>query len=250
MKLRATNRNDAIAKGLRVKKARMVRGFTMSELARGAQTTPATISKIESGKILECRSGLMGRIATFLGSTFEWLEYGQETSAIIIKRGKNQTVIENLPDSNLIGSYVPLYTWDSLKIKILSLDKIKQLDTPFVQLIGQGSFYTFAVQLDGISMLSRDIGSRCFEPGEILYFDPEKELFDGCFVCAKIDEETPALFRQYIFDCGKEWLRPLNPAFPAIEFTNKTKILGVLTDTHKDNYDKPDIAIHKLRKQK
>ncbi len=249
MNLKNTDRNGAIARGLRIRQARQAKGYNQENLAKLVDTTSTTISKIETGFVLECGSGMLGRIATVLGTSFEWLEYGKQNTSIVITRDKNQTIIEDLPEYRTISEYVPLFTWESIVSGRKTNKQLRDLNHPFVEQVGKASFDSFAIKLEGVSMKTRDLGSHCFNEGEILYFDPETKVSNKDFVCAHIKNEEKAIFRQYIIDCGKAFLFPLNTQFPVIEITKDVKILGVWY--YKGYFfEKPDVALHKLRNNK
>lgn len=59
--------------GERVKKHRKILGITQMELAIASDVTQATISRLESGEVLELRSEGLKRLAAALGVTVDYL---------------------------------------------------------------------------------------------------------------------------------------------------------------------------------
>jgi len=85
----------------------------------------------------------------------------------------------------------------------------------------------FALRIVGESMVS-PTGTPSFPPGSVIIVDPDRAAAPGSFVVAKDVMTQEATFKRLVTDGGRWYLKPLNPAFPAIEVDRPTlRIIGV-----------------------
>lgn len=85
-----------------------------------------------------------------------------------------------------------------------------------------GSPFNFALHVAGDAMEPE------FTAGDEIFVDYEKNPNNGSFVVAQLTKQSPPLFRQFIIDKGKMFLKSLNPQYPAIEVAEDTLIRGVV----------------------
>jgi transcriptional regulator with XRE-family HTH domain len=243
-----SNRNIAIERGKRIKQARLAKNYSLREFSELLGISSSAFTKVEKGQTLDCNYRMIDHMAALLGVSPRWLEYGEKSSSIVINKGKSQTLIEDLPNSDTIKSHCPLFNWENVLTKrSFSNSKLFYMDHPFVELISKGGQNSFAIKLDGPAMIGYDpITGDSYKQNDLLYFDPDIEIFENCYICAEISNEERAVFRQFVRDCANYYLKPLNPQFHVIEITKKIKILGVLY-YRGTFFEKPDIAIHKLK---
>jgi len=90
--------------GKRVQKLREERGMNQRQLAEACGLTQATISRIESGQVVQLKSEAMKRLARCLGVTTDFLTGNTDnmTSSELIEADKNAQYIfrgyEKLPE--------------------------------------------------------------------------------------------------------------------------------------------------------
>lgn len=89
---------------------------------------------------------------------------------------------------------------------------------------------SYALIVQGDSMRSPYPGDKTFLSGDKIIVDPDKIPESGSYVIAIIDEEnTQAVFKQYIEDGPKKYLKPLNSQYPVIELSPRYgKIVGTV----------------------
>ena len=66
-----------------------------------------------------------------------------------------------------------------------------------------------------------------FADGCIVIVDPAGHVQPGSYVVARVDDEP--IFRQYVSESGRHWLKPLNPGYAAVEIPDLSGIVGVVT---------------------
>ena len=83
-------------------------------------------------------------------------------------------------------------------------------------------------------MTSITPGLKGYDPGTIIYIDPDKMFRSGQKVIAKVSDDE-VLFRVLSFDAKRIYLRPINPQFPTIEISEQMKICGVLVGSYSED---------------
>lgn len=70
-----------------------------------------------------------------------------------------------------------------------------------------------------------------FAPGIRILVKPENfDIISGKFYIAKLLDTGETTFKQYLRDGGKDYLQPLNSAFPVIPVTEGVQIIGMVID--------------------
>lgn len=74
------------------------------------------------------------------------------------------------------------------------------------------------------------IGRHSFSDGDIIYIDPERQPESGSFVIVRLPGESEAIFRQYLAEGSRRYLKASNPAWPnpIIELADDAEICGVV----------------------
>lgn len=88
---------------------------------------------------------------------------------------------------------------------------------------------TFCLVVEGESM--KNTGSKpSYEPGDIIFVDPDKEVKPGDRVVASTDGQAAATFKQYLEEDGRKMLKALNPEWKPrySTLTDGTIICGVV----------------------
>lgn len=86
----------------------------------------------------------------------------------------------------------------------------------------------FWLKVRGPSMTSQ--GGISFIEGMVILVAPGFDVEPGNYVVAKLVDTHEATFKQYIWDSGKAYLKPLNPAFPTVEVDDSWVIVGKVVD--------------------
>jgi SOS-response transcriptional repressor LexA len=85
----------------------------------------------------------------------------------------------------------------------------------------------FALVVEGDSMKSPYPDGLTFLPGTIIVVDPNRSASAGDFVVAKDVMTQKATFKKLVYDAGRWFLKPLNPAYPTIEIDDPAiRVIG------------------------
>jgi SOS-response transcriptional repressor LexA len=87
---------------------------------------------------------------------------------------------------------------------------------------------TYALRVTGDSMTSPYSGHRSYPEGTIIYVDPDVPVATGRRVVAKLPNSNEVTFKEYRYDGGKHYLKPLNPQYQTIEINEETHFCGVV----------------------
>ena len=85
---------------------------------------------------------------------------------------------------------------------------------------------TFALRVEGDSMISMIAGAKTYPPGCIIYVDPGVQVKNGSRVVARIDNHVT--FKIYREDTGERWLMPINTQYEKIQIIAGVTICGVV----------------------
>ena len=69
---------------------------------------------------------------------------------------------------------------------------------------------------------------KSFLAGEIIIVDPNKKPKSGDFVIVNTTNKEESIFKQYIKDGPKKYLKPLNTQYPTLKLTHQMKITGIV----------------------
>jgi SOS-response transcriptional repressor LexA len=198
----------------RVKKRRIKLNLTQAKLAELSCTTQQGIQRLESGKTLIPQN--LKELAEALQTTPEFLQFG-------VGDMDNATVMANASNYLPLVSFVQAGAWAD----------INEIDITTAQLYPcpiKCSVNSFIVRVEGESM------SPKFEPGTLLYVDPEAGYDNLSYVVARLDNENQATFKQLIIDGNKKYLKAVNPDWPNkfIEINGNCTIVGKVIFTGKE----------------
>lgn len=79
---------------------------------------------------------------------------------------------------------------------------------------------TFALRVSGDSMTSQHPGTRSYPEGVVIFVDPEKEATNGARIVAKIASENTSVFKLYVEDMGRKYLKSINTSYPPLDVTD------------------------------
>lgn len=136
----------------------------------------------------------------------------------------------NVIDGPITQGYVPLISsvqagaWTDIVGSFSYEDAEDWLPCPVKH--GPG---TFCLRVDGESM--KNISGRpSYDPGDVIFVDPNKCAQPGDRVVVKLDNQLQATFKQYIEEDGRKLLKALNPDWKPryIEINGSATICGVV----------------------
>lgn len=120
---------------------------------------------------------------------------------------------------------VPLLSWSEINLWLESSNRVGSGPAHYIVTNLSISTQSFAVKVEGDSMESAN--GISFPNGAIVVIDPEISATSGSFVIARPAIGNPLVFKQYVMDGGKRYLKPLNTRYPIVEITSQALICGV-----------------------
>lgn len=207
--MREYETTPAIANRLKFKRKQLQ--VNQSELAAMSGVSQRQISTYELAKS-EPRPDTLERLAKALGTTAEWLEFGDEESDIDI------LTEEHMKDAIGSATHVPILKWDLEIIKRIRIPFIRDM-IPVPDVVSDESF---ALVVRGSGM------SPDYPEGSVIVVDPNVELQSGSDVVIEMAGEVD--FKRYSVEpSGRRFLVPINPQFPAVAIDDDGfKVLGVV----------------------
>ena len=91
----------------------------------------------------------------------------------------------------------------------------------------------FALRVEGDSM-TNPYGAPSIPEGSVVIIDPDKDASHGSIVVALLADSHQATLKRFVLDGPMRYLKPLNPAYNAIQINGNCKILGVATKVEFD----------------
>jgi len=86
----------------------------------------------------------------------------------------------------------------------------------------------FWLKVKGPSMTSTN--GMSFSEGMLILVAPGGDVENGQYVVAKLIDTNEATFKQFIWDSGRAYLKPLNPSFPTVEVDDTWLVVGRVVD--------------------
>ena len=144
-----------------------------------------------------------------------------------LESGSNVTPLKqesNVAPAPRMEGYVPVISW----VQAGAWTEVCNIDAMSDELVPRppsSSDSTFALRVKGQSMAPK------YEPGLIIYVDPEVVPFDGDDVVAMLTDDNEATFKQYVEEPGgKKMLKARNPGWPEpwVAINGSCQIIGVV----------------------
>lgn len=210
----------------RLNASRISAGLTQEALAKKAGVTRVAISKAEQGLTKSFNGDTLFKIAAALGCNPQWLQSGKGEE----KAWSTNIKLTTQPD---IRYSYPMLNWVQAghfsqcgdNYSMYDIDNWKES----VKYAGERGFW---LEVHGDSM-SSPVGVS-FPEGMSILVNPEAEPYSGGYVIARKKSSDEVTFKKYIYDMGREFLKPLNPQYPVIEMNNDCEIIGVVVDARWD----------------
>lgn len=200
------------------------RGITnLSKLARDIGMSQSTLHRIKSGTLKNPSAENAQLIADHFGITVEQL-LGEQPMGDKDLRDNDQ--LRRAAPVRLL----PLISWVRAGTFCEASNPYEPGDAmDWVPVYERVSESSYVLEVRGDSMLNPH-GDPSFPPGTRIIVDPMEEVLPGRFVIARIEEEDEVTFKRLVKDGGRMYLKPLNPAYPAISVDESTAFCGVVTD--------------------
>lgn len=84
------------------------------------------------------------------------------------------------------------------------------------------------LRVRGPSMTSQ--GGISFIEGMVILVAPDFDVETGNYCVARLLDSNEATFKQFIWDSGRAYLKPLNPTFPTVEVDDTWEVIGKVVD--------------------
>lgn len=212
----------------RLRAARKHAGLTQAELAERIRVTQVSISDLERGK--SASSSHSYTIAQECGVSPDWLIHG---------RGEMLPPAQTVAPAGFDANVVPVEARATRRAPVISWVQAGAW-TETVDLYAPGyaeeweevdakdRANIFWLKVAGDSMTA-PYGLSVPE-GFLIKVDPDKQYENGSLVVAKLTDNQEATFKKLVLDAGQKFLKPLNPAYPAIPINGNCRIVGVVTE--------------------
>ena len=202
----------------RLKRLRKAAGLTQRELGMRLGVTYSSIHQWESGETVP-RAYRLRQIADALNVN---------ESALL---GFSQTLPEGVPPAVMI----PLLNWKQIsdlggKVTSAAINDEQPID--WIPGFGALSDSAFALTVEGEAMDS-PYSRYTYPEGTIIVVDPSVDAEVGHRVVAIQRNTGEHTFRELAVDGSRQFLKPLNPQYPAKELTDDWQIVGVVVSTYR-----------------
>jgi SOS-response transcriptional repressor LexA len=124
------------------------------------------------------------------------------------------------------GYKVPLLTWIDAATQRDKEALTAAAGNIWVPTLRKPGAQAFALEIKGDSMEPE------FTPGDKIVVEPEQPVQHGCFVVVR-ENDSEAMFKQYISEGSHYYLKPLNNRYPIIEMSQRFHICGVVVEKFK-----------------
>ncbi|WP_346395216.1 LexA family protein [Pseudomonas syringae] len=196
-------------------------GLNESQLGRRAGVPQPTINRILSGESSSPRRPTVEKIAKALKVSPDWLMFGTGED-------KFDSNVEAATGPSRYFEY-PEISWVQAGVAAEAMDLFSVGDFeamhPSDAWAGPNGFW---LKVKGPSMTSSN--GMSFSEGMLILVAPGGDVESGQYVVAKLIDTNEATFKQFIWDSGKAYLKPLNPAFPTVEVDNSWSVVGRVID--------------------
>lgn len=209
--------------GDRIASEMSARGWSEGELARQANVTQPTVHRIISGESRSPRRDNVEKIAKALRVSSKWLWDGGSVE----DRASVDLNVEPVASPTRYHEY-PEISWvqAGMPMEVEELANVANCERhPSDAWAGPRGFW---LKVRGPSMTSQ--GGISFIEGMVILVAPDFDIETGNYVVAKMTDTDEATFKQFIWDSGRAYLKPLNPAFPTVEVDDTWVIVGKVVD--------------------
>ncbi len=178
------------------------------------------------------------------GSVSQWINGGNEPSARYVTalarvlKVSEKWLLEGGKIDNAIISNTSRIPLISLQQAVKWRDVIMGNDLNniklWVETSGQAPRFSFAIQVEGDSMVNTSGSGPSLPDGSILLIDPEYKIASGLIVAAHLPETDSTIVKKLIIDGPNLYLTSLNHNYKPIQIDNLDIIIGVAIRTQMD----------------
>jgi len=208
--------------GERIRKALKDQGLSEAELARRSGVPQPTVHRIVSGESKSPRHGSVQAIALALGLSATYLWSGEQEEATSYSRDPESYAMKT--DAY---EYLEL-RWEYVGMPVPEIPNEFFLSAPSHVSEAWATQDGYWLVVEGPSMVSD--GPISFPTGMLILVYPGLWPASGRYVVAIHKTTGEATFKQFVRDAGRNYLKPLNPAFPMIEMDDNWELVGKVVD--------------------
>ncbi|ANI04188.1 LexA family protein [Pseudomonas putida] len=213
------NRPERIAKAIKHSKK------LKKEIARECGVTPSAVTQWITGDSKSMRPENLFALAQATGVSAEWLANG--TGEMIAATSGFDANVE--PASGPFRYYeYPEISWvqAGMPVEAVEISNVASCEVhPSDAWAGPNGFW---LKVKGPSMTSPN--GMSFPEGMVILVAPGFDVESSQFVVAKMTDTNEATFKQFIWDSGRAFLKPLNPSFPTVEMDGEWVLVGRVVD--------------------
>lgn len=203
-------------------RAKMIElGLNESQLGRRSGVPQPTINRILSGESSSPRRPTVEKIARALRVSPDWLMFGtgEDKFDANVEPATGPTRYYEYPEISWVQAGVAAEAMDLFNVGDF------EATHPSDAWAGPNGFW---LKVKGPSMTS--VNGMSFSEGMLILVAPGGDVENGQYVVAKLIDTNEATFKQFIWDSGKAYLKPLNPAFPTVEVNETWVVVGRVID--------------------
>jgi SOS-response transcriptional repressor LexA len=203
-------------------RAKMIElGLNESQLGRRSGVPQPTINRILSGESSSPRRPTVEKIARALRVSPDWLMFGtgEDKFDANVELATGPTRYYEYPEISWVQAGVAAEAMDLFNVGDF------EATHPSDAWAGPNGFW---LKVKGPSMTS--VNGMSFSEGMLILVAPGGDVENGQYVVAKLIDTNEATFKQFIWDSGKAYLKPLNPAFSTVEVNETWLVVGRVVD--------------------
>lgn len=205
----------------RVARAIAASGKKKSQIASECKVSNSAVSQWLSGESKSLKPENVYALAKATGFRAEWLALGE---------GQERDFESNVEPSLSPTRYFeyPEISWvqAGAATEAMDLSNLSACEShPSDAWAGPHGFW---LKVRGSSMTAS--AGLSFPEGMVILVAPGFDVESGQFVVAKMVDTNEATFKQFLWDSGMAFLKPLNPAFPMLEVDDTWSVVGRVVD--------------------
>lgn len=189
------------------------------------RVTPSAVTQWITGDSKSMRPENLFALAQATGVSAEWLANG--TGEMIAATSGFDANVE--PASGPFRYYeYPEISWvqAGMPVEAVEISNVASCEVhPSDAWAGPNGFW---LKVKGPSMTSPN--GMSFPEGMVILVAPGFDVESSQFVVAKMTDTNEATFKQFIWDSGRAFLKPLNPSFPTVEMDGEWVLVGRVVD--------------------
>ncbi|MBZ3666242.1 LexA family protein [Pseudomonas monteilii] len=195
------------------------------EIARECGVTPSAVTQWVTGDSKSMKPENLFALAEATGVSAEWLANGtggmtKETSGFDanVEPASGPVRYYEYPEISWVQAGMPM---EAVEISNVASCEVHPSDA----WAGPNGFW---LKVKGPSMTSSN--GMSFPEGMVILVAPGFDVESSQFVVAKMVDTNEATFKQFIWDSGRAFLKPLNPSFPTVEMDGEWVLVGRVVD--------------------